>query len=201
MLDVVQRTAEQLFIPLTVGGGIRSTTDVRQTLTAGADKVAINTAAVQRPSLLKEGAEQFGAQCIVLAIDARREGAHFVVYTHGGRTRTSLEAVEWAVQGARAGAGEILLTSMDRDGTAEGFDLALVRAVTEAVDVPVVASGGAGRIQHFSEVFEGTDASAALAASVFHDSVVRISDLKQSLARSGIEVRPPPRRRTAGVRT
>ena len=201
MLEVVRKSAEVVFIPLTVGGGIRSVADVRRTLKAGADKVAINTAAVRDPSLLREGARQFGAQCIVVAIDARRVGDRFVVFTHGGRRQTDLDAVAWAAAATKAGAGEILLTSMDRDGTVEGFDLPLCDAVCQAVDVPVIASGGAGSAAHFCEVFERTDVAAALAASVFHDAVLSVSDVKEAVARRHIAVRRTPRvDATVGVR-
>lgn len=191
MLDVVRRTAEQVFVPLTVGGGVRTVDDMRATLRAGADRVTVNTAAVERPELIAECAEAFGAQCVVLAIDAKkRRGPGWEVYTHGGRTSTGLDAVAWAVEGARFGAGEILLTSMDRDGTKEGYDLELLEAVRSAVPVPVIASGGAGTIADCVDVLTGNRADAVLAASIFHRREIAIADLKDGLAAAGIPVRP-----------
>jgi cyclase len=191
MLDVVRRTAEQVFVPLTVGGGVRSVQDMRATLRAGADRVTVNTAAVDRPALIAECAEAFGAQCVVLAIDAkRRSGEGWEVYTHGGRTPTGLEAVAWAAEGARLGAGEILLTSMDRDGTKDGYDLELLEAVRSAVPVPVIASGGAGTVDHCIEALGGHRADAVLAASIFHRREIAIVDLKDGLAAAGIPIRP-----------
>ena len=186
--DMVRRVAERLFIPFTVGGGVRSTEDMKKILRAGADKVGVNSAAVHRPELLREGAELFGRQCIVLAIDAKREGDRWTVYTAGGRKNEGIDAVEWAVRGAELGAGEILLTSMDADGTKKGFDLDLTRAVAEAVNVPVIASGGAGSKEHFREAFEA-GADAALAASLFHFRELEIGDLKRYLAGCGVPVR------------
>lgn len=186
--DMVRRVAERLFIPFTVGGGVRSTEDMKKILRAGADKVGVNSAAVHRPELLREGAELFGRQCIVLAIDAKREGDRWTVYTAGGRNNEGIDAVEWAVRGAELGAGEILLTSMDADGTKKGFDLGLTRAVAEAVNVPVIASGGAGSKEHFREAFEA-GADAALAASLFHFRELEIGDLKRYLAGCGVPVR------------
>lgn len=186
--DMVARVAERLFIPFTVGGGIRSVDDMRDILRAGADKVGVNSAAVRRPELLTEGAEKFGSQCVVLAIDARREDGHWVVYTAGGRRNEGIDAVEWAAKGVALGAGEILLTSMDADGTKAGFDLELTRAVADAVSVPVIASGGAGKPEHFAEAFEA-GADAALAASLFHFRELDIGDLKEYLAGRGIPVR------------
>jgi cyclase len=192
VIDVVRRVADQVFMPLTVGGGIRTVEDMRGLLLAGADKVSVNSAAVKTPNLLSEGAGRFGAQCIVLAIDARR-AAHgenrWEVYIHGGRLPTGLDAVEWAAHGVRLGAGEILLTSMDADGTLEGYDLELTRAVAEAVPVPVIASGGAGTMEHFAEVLLAAGADAALAASLFHDGKLAIADLKAYLAARGVPVR------------
>jgi cyclase len=185
----VRRTACEVFIPLTVGGGIRSVADVRRMLRAGADKVALNTAAVQQPDVVREAAQIFGSQCIVVAIDARRQGGGWEVYTHGGRTPTGLDAVAWAQRVARAGAGEILLTSMDRDGTTEGFDVALTRAVTSAVGIPVIASGGAGDVSHFVEVLTDGGADAALAASVFHFGHLRIRGVREALRAAGLPVR------------
>ncbi len=192
VIDVVRRVADQVFMPLTVGGGIRSVEDMRGMLLAGADKVSLNSAAVKTPSLLAEGAERFGAQCIVLAIDARRTvpgESHWEVYIHGGRIPTGLDAVEWAIRGVRLGAGEILLTSMDADGTLDGYDLELTQAVVEAVPVPVIASGGAGKMEHFAQVLSTANADAALAASLFHDGKLTIPELKDYLAGQGIPIR------------
>jgi len=189
-LDVVQSIAEQVFLPLTVGGGIREVKDIRKTLLAGADKVSINSAAVQNPNLLTEGAKRFGNQCIVLAIDAKSNPPQgWEIYIHGGRTPTGIDAVTWAKQGVVAGAGEILLTSMDRDGTQDGFDLVLTEAISSAVTVPVIASGGAGRMQDFVDVFQKTQAEAALAATLFHDHILSISELKNYLADHQVPVR------------
>jgi cyclase len=191
ILDVVARTAEQCFMPLTVGGGVRSVEDVRRLLLAGADKVSINTAAVTRPELVSEAAEKIGSQAVVVAIDARRAGAdRFEVFTHGGRRATGLDAVEWAREMARRGAGEILLTSMDRDGTRQGFDCDLTRAVSDAVPVPVIASGGVGTVEHFIAGVRDGHASALLAASVFHFGSISIAAVKAGLAAAGIPVRP-----------
>jgi len=194
MVDVARRTAAEVFIPFTVGGGVRSVDDARRLLMAGAEKVSVNTAAVDRPELIAELANEFGAQCVVVAIDARRrEGGGFEVYTHGGRTPTGLDAVEWARRVADLGAGEILLTSMDRDGTKEGFDLALTRAVTDAVGVPVIASGGVGTLAHLVDgVIEG-GADAVLAASIFHFGEHTVAEAKNELERAGVIVRPPDR--------
>jgi len=190
MLSVVQSIAEQVFLPLTVGGGIRKVEDIRQTLLSGADKVSINSAAIKDPSLLAESAKRFGNQCIVLAIDAkRRTDGSWEVYMHGGRIPTGLDAVEWAVRGVNAGAGEILLTSMDRDGTRDGFDLELTEAIASAVLVPVIASGGAGSKQDFVDVFRETQAEAALAATLFHDKILSIGELKRYLAKNKIPIR------------
>ena len=191
LLDAVARTADQVFIPLTVGGGIRSTDDIQELLSNGADKVSVNTAAVDDPELLTRGAELFGSQCIVLAIDARRrtDRPGWEVFTHGGRRATGLDAVEWAREGERRGAGEILLTSMDRDGTRDGYDLALTAQVSAAVRLPVIASGGAGTPgDMFAALTEG-GAEAALAASIFHFGEVRIADVKKDLAARGLEIR------------
>jgi cyclase len=192
--DVVRRTAEQVFIPLTVGGGVRTVEDVDQLLRAGADKVGVNTAAIARPDFLREAAERFGAQCIVLSVDARRvaDGATtasgFEVTTHGGRKGTGIDAVEWAHRGAELGAGEILLNSMDADGTRDGFDLELIRKVRAVVDVPVIASGGAGRVEDFAPAV-AAGADAVLAASVFHFGTLRIGEAKDALRRAGVPVR------------
>jgi cyclase len=186
--DVVRRTAEQVFIPLTVGGGIRSVDDVDRLLRAGADKVSVNTAAIARPEFLREAAHRFGSQCIVLSVDARRSGEGFEVTTHGGRRGTGLDAVEWARRGAELGVGEILLNSMDADGTKTGFDLEMLRAVRSVVSVPVIASGGAGAIGHFAPAIEA-GADAVLAASVFHFGELKISEVKDSLREAGHPVR------------
>jgi cyclase len=191
MIDVARRTAENVFIPFTVGGGVRSVDDARNLLRAGAEKVSVNTAAIDRPELVAEMAAEFGAQCVVVAIDARqRAGGGFEVYSHGGRTPTGLDAVEWARRVADLGAGEILLTSMDRDGTKEGFDLELTRAVTDAVTVPLIASGGVGSLAHLVDgVIEG-GADAVLAASIFHFGEHTIAEAKGELERAGVIVRP-----------
>ena len=188
VVDMVRRVSEKLFIPFTVGGGVRSIDDMRALLRAGADKVGVNSAAVHRPELISEGAELFGSQCVVLAVDAKREGDRWTVYTAGGRKNEGIDAVEWCVRGAELGAGEILLTSMDADGTKKGFDIDLTRAVAQAVKVPVIASGGAGNKEHFFQAFEA-GASAALAASLFHFRKLEIGDLKKYLAERGVPVR------------
>jgi cyclase len=190
MIDVVRRTAEQVFIPLTVGGGVRGVDDVRNMLRAGADKVSLNTAAVRDPDVLRASADEFGSQCIVIAIDARRSNGSWEVVVEGGRTTTGLDAIEWARRATGDhGAGEVLLTSMDRDGTKDGYDLELTRAVSDAVEVPVIASGGAGTSEHFADALTQGGADAALAASVFHFGEMRISDLKSDLAGRGIPIR------------
>ena len=190
ILDVVSRTAEQCFMPLTVGGGVRSEKDIRNLLLAGADKVSINTAAVQRPLFVQEAAQKFGSQCIVVAIDAKRvDGGEFEVFTHGGRRATGINAVEWAKQMVDYGAGEILLTSMDRDGTKKGFDIPLTKLISSSISVPLVASGGVGSIDHFSEGVSEGGASAVLAASVFHFGQVRIAEVKAKMSALGLPVR------------
>ena len=194
ILDVVARTAERVFMPLTVGGGVRTVDDVRALLKAGADKVSINTAAVGRPDFVREAAERFGTQCVVVAIDARRRVAEdaargWEVYTHGGRTPTGLDAIAWAAAMEAAGAGEILLTSMDRDGTRAGYDLELTRAVVERVGIPVIASGGAGTLEHLYEGLVAGGASAALVASIFHYGEHRVREAKTYLAARGVTVR------------
>lgn len=189
LLDMVSRTADALTIPLTVGGGVRSRDDARALLLAGADKVAVNSAAVADPSIVDAIAEAFGNQALVVAIDARRDGDGFAVYTHGGRRRTELDAVAWAIEAARRGAGEILLTSMDRDGTKDGYDLALTRRVAEAVSVPVIASGGVGALAHFREGIVEGRADAVLAASVFHDGVFSVKAVKEYLRAHHVCVR------------
>ncbi|MGI8425895.1 MAG: imidazole glycerol phosphate synthase subunit HisF [Actinomycetota bacterium] len=189
ILDIAHRTAEQVFIPLTIGGGVRSVSDIRRLLRAGADKVAVNTSAVERPVLISEGADEFGAQCMVVAIDARRDGEHWEVFTHGGRRAAGLDAVQWATEAEKRGAGEILLTSMDRDGTQKGFDIELLRAVSGAVNVPVVASGGAGVVEHFSQAITAGGAEAVLAASLFHFGRLSIRQVKAHMIAEGIHVR------------
>jgi cyclase len=193
LLDVVGRTADQVFIPLTVGGGVRSVEDMAELLTHGADKVSVNTAALENPDLIGECAEVFGSQCVVLAIDARRKkaGHHgWEVFSHGGRRTSGRDAVEWAVLGEQLGAGEILLTSMDRDGTHEGYDVELLKAISSAVRLPVIASGGAGTVDHMYEALTEGGAEAMLAASVFHFGELTIAGVKQELAARGLEVRP-----------
>ena len=188
--DVVERTAAQVFVPLTVGGGIRTLEDFQRLLRAGADKISVNSAAVKDPTLISRAAERFGSQCVVLAIDARkRENGSYEVVVAGGRTPTGLDAVEWAREGERLGAGEILLTSMDADGTKAGFDLEMTKAVADAVSIPVIASGGCGSLEHFSEVFEKTNCDAALAASLFHFGELTVPQVKKYLAQQNIPVR------------
>ena len=191
ILHVIEAVAAQVFIPLTVGGGVRKVEDVRRLLNAGADKVSINTSAVQNPALVGEAAGRYGSQCIVVAIDAKRraDGSGWEVFTHGGRNATGLDAVDWARRMQQLGAGEILLTSMDRDGTKAGFDLALTQSVSRAVDVPVIASGGVGSLAHFSEGVLQGEADAVLAASVFHYGELSVRQVKQDMAAHGIEVR------------
>ncbi len=188
-LDLVSRVAETVFMPLTVGGGIREVDDMRNLLLAGADKISVNSAAVKKPELLSEGAARFGAQCIVLAIDARRSGLRWEVYVNGGRVPTGINAIDWAVRGVELGAGEILLTSMDADGTLAGYNIELTRAIAEAVSVPVIASGGAGTPSHFAQVLTEGKADAALAASLFHDGKLKITELKKELQGWGVPVR------------
>lgn len=189
VIEMVRDVASHVFIPFTVGGGIRTVDDVRALLRAGADKVSVNTAAVQNPQILEDGARAFGSQCMVLAIDAKRKGDSWQVFTHGGRTPTRLDAIEWAREGERLGAGEILLTSMDRDGTRSGYDLALLNAVCEAVSVPVIASGGAGSREDFLTLFRETPSEAALAASLFHYRLLGIRQVKAYLHEHGVPVR------------
>lgn len=194
ILDVVKKTAEQVFMPLTVGGGIRSTDDIRRLLIAGADKVSINTAAIKEPEFIAKAARRFGSQCIVIAIDAKKVRSNFdtpqwEVYINGGRTATGIDAVAWARAAEKRGAGEILLTSMDCDGTKDGFDIALNRTVSEAVNIPIIASGGAGKVEHFYDVFTSGKADAALAASVFHYREISIQTVKEYLIKNGINMR------------
>ena len=188
-MDVVRRTAEQIFMPLTVGGGINAVDDIRCLLNAGADKTSINTAAVKNPDLVREASERFGSQCIVVAIDAKRTAEGWKVFTHGGRNLTDKDAVAWAREVERLGAGEILLTSMDADGTKDGFDLPLTQAVVSAVNIPVIASGGAGKVGHFADVFINAGADAGLAASIFHYGEISVAEVKAFLKTQGVKVR------------
>ncbi|EAK9822171.1 imidazole glycerol phosphate synthase subunit HisF [Listeria monocytogenes] len=190
MIDVVERTAEQVFIPLTVGGGISSISDMKELLQAGADKISLNSAAIKRPDLIQEGADKFGNQCIVVAIDAKWNGTNWSVFTRGGRNDTGLDAITWAKKAVQLGAGEILLTSMDGDGTKNGYDIPLTKAISEAVSVPVIASGGCGNVAHMAEVFEKTNATAALAASIFHYGELSIQNVKTTLLEKGVNIRP-----------
>jgi imidazole glycerol-phosphate synthase subunit HisF len=192
LLDTVRRTAEVLFIPLTVGGGVRAVADMDALLRAGADKVSVNSGAVRNPSVLTEGAERFGSQCVVLSIDAARDGDAWYHHTHGGRRRTDLEVIAWAKGCVERGAGEVLLTSMDRDGVRTGYDLELTRAVADAVSVPVIASGGAGNAEHLRDGFEKGGAAAVLLAGILHDGLTTVGELKRQLADWGIPVRPAP---------
>lgn len=189
MLEVVRQTAEQVFMPLTVGGGINAVEDIRALLNAGADKVSINTAAVENPDLIRRAAEQFGSQCIVVAVDAQKGNKGWEVYTHGGRTATGKDAIAWVREAEKLGAGEILLTSMDHDGTRDGYDIPLTGAVCKAVNVPVIASGGAGKLEDFYAVFAKTGADAALAASVFHYRELSVEQVKNYLKEKKVEVR------------
>ena len=190
MWEIISRASEQVFLPLTVGGGIRTTEDFRRMLSCGADKIAVNSAAIKEPTLITEAALKFGRQCVVLAVDAKRnEEGRWDVYLNGGRVKTDLDAIEWIQKAERLGAGEVLLTSMDRDGTKEGYDLELTRAAAEAVNIPVIASGGAGKMSHFYDVLTEGKADAALAASLFHFGIINMRDLKSYLAERGIAVR------------
>jgi cyclase len=189
LLDIVEETAKRLFVPLTVGGGIREKDDMRAALNAGADKVSVNTVAVQRPEIISECAKDFGSQCVVVAIDAKRQGGDWTVYTHGGRKDAKMDMVAWARKVEDLGAGEILLTSMDADGTKDGYDIAMTRAVADAVNIPVIASGGCGSPQHILDVLKQTKAEAALAASIFHYGQWTVRDVKTYLRDNGVEVR------------
>ena len=189
MIDVVRRTAEQIFVPLTVGGGIRTIEDFRALLLAGADKISVNSAAVRNPQLIADAAEIFGSQCVVVAIDGKKVDDKYHVYLNGGRIDTGIDVVAWAKEAERLGAGEILLTSMDADGTKQGFDIGMLNAVCAAVRIPVVASGGCGSLEHFSEVFEKTNADAALAASLFHYKELTVGQVKEHLNKKGMPVR------------
>lgn len=190
IVDVARGCASQVFIPFTIGGGIRTVEDMRKMLKAGADKTSLNTAAVKKPSVIREGAEKFGRQCVVLAVDARRSGdRRWEVYVNGGRTPTGIDCLEWVKRATELGAGEILLTSMDADGTKSGYDIELTRAVSEAVDVPVIASGGAGKLEHFYDVLTEGKADAVLAASVFHYGTFTVREVKEYLKSRGVEVR------------
>ncbi len=190
ILDVVRRTAEAVFIPLTVGGGIRSAEDVRRMLQAGADKVSLNSAAVERPELLREAADRFGSQCIVLSMDVRRNGERYEIVTYGGRRPTGLDAIEWAKRGVELGAGELVVNSIDADGTRDGYELRLTRLISDAVSVPLIASGGAGSAAHMAAVLTEGRADAALAASIFHYGTIRIPEVKAYLTERGIPIRP-----------
>ncbi len=189
LLDVVETTAGKLFVPLTVGGGIRSREDMREALNAGADKVSINTAAVHNPELITICAKDFGSQCVVVAIDAKKEGRSWKVYTHGGRQRTEFDVIDWAYTCQDLGAGEILLTSWDMDGTENGYDIKLTQAVSDVVDIPVIASGGCGKLEHIYDLFSQTNASAALAASIFHYKIYTVQQVKDYLRDRGVKVR------------
>ncbi|GAB2548757.1 imidazole glycerol phosphate synthase subunit HisF [Gracilibacillus alcaliphilus] len=189
MVDIVKDTAEKVFVPFTVGGGVRTIEDVNRLLQAGADKVGMNSAAVSNPELITESADRFGAQCIVVAIDAKRVGDKWHVMTHGGTKDTGIDALEWAKEVERRGAGEILLTSVDTDGVKEGFDIPLTKAVVDAVRIPVIASGGVGKPEHFPEVFQKTDVSAGLAASIFHENTFTVQEVKQVCAEKGVMIR------------
>lgn len=189
MLDVVRRTAEKIYIPFTVGGGINNVETMREILAAGADKVSVNTAAVKDPNLITKGAQKFGSQCIVVAIDAKKKDNSWEVYTHGGRTPTGIDAIEWAKKAEKLGAGEILLTSMDRDGTKDGYDLELTKAIADAVGIPVIASGGAGKMEHLYDAFALGKAGAALLASLLHYKELTIKEIKDYLANQGISIR------------
>jgi cyclase len=189
IFDVISQTAEQCFMPLTIGGGVRSLGDIRKLLLAGADKVTINTAAIHNPDFVQEAALKFGSQCIVVAIDAKRKDTHFEVFTHGGRNETGIEAIEWAERMTGFGAGEILLTSMDRDGTKSGFNIELTKAISDSVAVPVIASGGVGTLEHMVEGIRDANASAVLAASIFHFGVYSIEEVKTYMAAAGVAVR------------
>ncbi len=189
LIDIVRRTAEEIFIPLTVGGGVRSLEDIRKLLKAGADKVSINTAAVKDPSFVKRASMRFGSQCIVIAIDAKRRGQGWEAYTHGGRVPTGIDALLWAKEMEKLGAGEILLTSMDRDGTKDGYDIGLTRTISESVDIPVIASGGVGTLEHLYDGLISGKASAVLAASIFHYREYTIAQVKSYLKEKGVTVR------------
>ncbi|MFD2614019.1 imidazole glycerol phosphate synthase subunit HisF [Paenibacillus gansuensis] len=191
MIEVVKRTAGEITIPFTVGGGISQVEDMKRILRAGADKIGINTAALSNPDLVKDGARKFGSQCIVVAIDAKYNDAwgEWEVYTHGGRNATGIKALEWAKEAEKLGAGEILLTSMDADGTKDGFDVKLTRAVSDLLTIPVIASGGAGRVEHFEQIFTQGHADAGLAATIFHYKEIAIQEVKEDLRRKGVEVR------------
>ncbi len=189
MREVVARCADEVFMPLTVGGGLKSAADIKAVLRAGADKVSLNSSAVKNENLISEGADIFGKQCIVVAIDAKRVDGHFEVFINGGRVPTGLDAIEWAVKAEKLGAGELLVTSMDTDGVKNGYDLSLLDEICRAVNIPVIASGGAGKLEHFSEVFKKTGVDAALAASLFHYGELKVHDVKEHLYKEGISVR------------
>lgn len=193
MLDVIRETAKELFIPLTIGGGIRSVDDIRQLLNAGADKISINSSAIKNPGLIREASDTFGSQCVCVAIDVKydSEREDYYVYTHGGSKNTDIKAFDWVKKAAQLGAGELLITSMDHDGVKEGFDIDFLKEAVKLVNIPIIASGGAGNIEHFVELFDETDISAGLAASIFHNQNVDIKELKETLDQRGFEVRLP----------
>lgn len=189
MADIVESVSSQVFMPLTIGGGVHDVTDIQRLLKAGADKVAINSAAVSDPELITKGAEKFGNQCIVVAIDVKKTAGKYLVHTHGGKNATDIDAIEWAKEVVKRGAGELLITSMDKDGTKDGFDIDLYQAINEVVNVPIIASGGAGKVEDFTEVFKEADVDGALAASVFHFGELSINDVKQAVRKAGVVVR------------
>ena len=193
MLDVIRETAKALFIPLTIGGGIRSVDDIRQLLNAGADKISINSSAIKNPGLIREASDTFGSQCVCVAIDVKydSEREDYYVYTHGGSKNTDIKAFDWVKKAAQLGAGELLITSMDHDGVKGGFDIDFLKEAVKLVNIPIIASGGAGNIEHFVELFDETDISAGLAASIFHNQNVDIKELKETLDQRGFEVRLP----------
>ncbi|MFD1419304.1 imidazole glycerol phosphate synthase subunit HisF [Companilactobacillus keshanensis] len=189
MADIVEGVSSQVFMPLTIGGGVHDVADIQRLLKAGADKVAINSAAVSDPELITKGAEKFGNQCIVVAIDVKKNAGKYLVHTHGGKKATDIDAIEWAKEVVKCGAGELLITSMDKDGTKDGFDIELYQAINQVVNVPIIASGGAGKVEDFTEVFEQADVDGALAASVFHFGELSINDVKQAVRKAGVVVR------------
>lgn len=189
MADIVESVSSQVFMPLTIGGGVQNVEDIQRLLKAGADKVAINSAAVKNPNLITKGAEKFGNQCIVVAIDVKESNGKYLVHTHGGKKATEIDAIKWAKKVEELGAGELLITSMDKDGTKDGFDISLYQAINKVVNIPIIASGGAGKVEDFTEVFEQADVDGALAASVFHFGELSINDVKQTIRKAGVPVR------------